>query len=209
MNVLEALSLFQPGAAKMVAKISNSGFSFKSVLLGASMLTLGAVAAQAATPAAPAPTGAPVAVTAPAPTATQAPLKADASKGDTVKTDKTAKVGDQHRLSSAAEAAFEKIKAATVAAKDGLAKDGKALLSAVDEDIAAAKKKIEAAGGDAKEQWAKQGAALKTSRDKLAAQIEALGAAKAEGWEAARKGVEGAYNELSAGIAAASGKPKV
>lgn len=190
----------------MVAKISNSGFSFKSVLLGASMLTLGAVsAAQAATPAAPAP----VAVTAPAPTATQAPLKADTAKADTVKTDKTAKVGEQHRLSPAAEAAFEKIKAATVAAKDGLAKDGKALLSAVDEDIAAAKKKVEAAGGDAKEHWAKQGAALKTSRDKLAAQIEALGVAKADGWDAARKGVEGAYNELSAGIAAVSGKPKV
>jgi hypothetical protein len=183
----------------MVAKISNSGFFFKSVLLGASMLTLGAVAAaQAATPAAPAPT-------APSIAATPAPLKADASKVDTAK---TAKVGEQHSLSVAAEAAFEKIKTATVAAKDGLAKDGKALLSAVDEDIAAAKKKVEAAGGDAKEQWAKQGAALKTFRDKLAAQIEALGAAKAEGWEAARKGVEGAYNELSAGIAAASGKPK-
>lgn len=198
----------------MVAKISNSGFSFKSVLLGASMLTLGAVAAaQAATPVASAPTAvptaAPVAVTAPAPTATQAPLKADASKADTVKTDKTAKVGEQHGLSSAAEAAFEKIKAATVAAKDNVAKDGKALLSAVDEDIAAAKKKLETAGAGAKEQWVKQGAALKASRDKLAAQIEALGAAKADGWEAARKGVEGAYNELSAGIAGVSGKPKV
>lgn len=197
----------------MVAKISNSAFSFKSVLLGASMLTLGAVAAaQAATPAAPAPVAAPVAVTTPAPTpapiATQAAPKADTSKAETVKTDKTAKVGEQHRLSPAAEAAFEKIKAATVAAKDGLAKDGKALLSAVDEDIAAAKKKLETAGADAKEHWAKQGAALKASRDKLAAQIDALGVAKAEGWEAARKGVENAYHELSAGVAAALSKPK-
>lgn len=177
-----------------------------------------------AAPATTAPIAAPAtapkaAVAAPGATDKSAAEKAPTDKVPTLRTDKMDKSGSEkpnkvtlatepHRLSGAVEAAYEKVKSATVVAKETLTKDGKALLAAVDDEIAAVKKKYDGASTEAKEHWGKQATTLKTARDKLAQQIEALNAAKAENWEAARKGVENAYRDLSAGVSAALGKLK-